>query len=357
MNIQTKLWNEFKPVVELTMNEILSKAVPWDGDIQTAMMKCFDRIHEHEKVMVSVSGGYDSDIMMDMVLRCGGKNKSTFVFNNTGLEYNATKEHIEYLERLYGVEIVRLEPQKAIPTCCQEYGVPFWSKYVSSMIFRLQKHDFQWEDKPLDVLLEEYPNCRSALRWWCNDFVTKNGNPSKFNIEWTLGLKEFMTQNPPDFKISARCCEWAKKRPAHDYLKAGGFDLNVTGVRKAEGGQRSTSYKSCFDQNFGGADNFRPLFWLTDKAKDIYRRFYNIVRSDCYEIWGMKRTGCAGCPFGKQFEEELDIVKVFEPLHYRAMLAVFGESYNYTRKFLEYREKMKIKTGRQDESQMNIEGV
>lgn len=353
----SEIWKENDKITELTMSDILSRYVPSSGNIQAAMMKCFNHIHEHKKIMVSVSGGYDSDIMMDMIIRCGGKDRSTFVFNDTGLEYDATKDHIEYLERRYGVEIVRLGPEKAIPTCCREYGAPFWSKYVSSMIYRLQKHEFRWEDAPLDILLEKYPNCRSALRWWCNDFSTKNGNPSKFNIEWTSGLKEFMVCNPPDFKISARCCEWAKKKPAHDYLIAGGFDLNVTGIRKAEGGQRATTYKSCFDQNFGEADNFRPLFWLKDSDKEAYRKYYGIVRSDCYDVWGMERTGCAGCPFGKAFEEELELVKGFDPKHYRAMLAVFGQIYDYTRRFLEFREKMKIKPEPEDKNQTKIEGM
>lgn len=225
------------------------------------------------------------------------------------------------------------------------------------MIYRLQKHNFQWEDKPLDVLLEKYKNSRSAIRWWCNDFATETGNPSRFNIEWIPGLKEFMIEHPPDFKVSARCCELSKKLPAHKYLISGAFDLNVTGVRKAEGGLRATAYKSCFDEKTGEADNFRPLFWMGNQDRDVYRRFYGIVRSDCYEIWGMSRTGCAECPFGKEFEQELELVKIFEPNRYRAMLAVFGQSYDYTRRFLEFRAKMRIKQEHQNENQLKIEGV
>lgn len=330
---------------------------PKNAEIQRAVYKTYDQVYTHKKIMVSVSGGYDSDIVTDMIIRCGGKEKTVFVFNDTGLEYNTTKEHLFYLEERYGIKIIRLKPKKAIPTCCRKYGVPFWSKYVSSMIYRLQKHNFQWEDKPLDVLLEKYKNCRSALRWWCNDFATETGNLSRFNIEWIPGLKEFMIEHPPDFKVSARCCELSKKLPAHEYLISGAFDLNVTGVRKAEGGQRATAYKSCFDEKIGEADNFRPLFWMGNQDRDMYRRFYGIVRSDCYEVWRMSRTGCAGCPFGKEFEQELELVKIFEPNRYRAMLAVFGQSYGYTRRFLEFRAKMRIKQGPDFESQTKIEGV
>ena len=323
-------------------------------EIQNTAQKCYYTIKQHEKVMCSVSGGYDSDIVLDLVIRCGGRAKTTFVFNDTGLEYDATKEHLMRLKERYGIQIKRLFPQKAIPSCCRDYGVPFWSKYVSSMIYRLQKHGFQWEDKPLDVLLARYPGCRSALRWWCNDFKTANGRESRFNIAYVKGLKEFIRQNPPDFRISAKCCEYSKKVPAHKELLIGDYDLNITGIRKKEGGTRSSAYKSCYDEIFCGPDNYRPIFWWGDAEKEAYRKWAGIIRSDCYELWGMKRTGCAGCPFGKDFEQEIDLVHEFEPKRYRAMEAVFGQSYEYTRQFLAYREQMKSLQRNAD--QIRLEG-
>lgn len=350
---QIKLWSNKQLVIEnpYCATDLVIKA-PKNAEIQNSIYKCFDHIQEHEKIMCSISGGYDSDIIMDLIIRCGGKDKTTFVFFDTGLEYNATKEHINYLEERYGKEIVRLKPKKAIPTCCREYGVPFWSKYVSDMISRLQRNGFQWEDCGFDALLYKYPKCKSALRWWCNEW----GDGSKFNIDYIYGLKEFMIKNQPTMAISAMCCNKAKKEPAHK-MEESGYDLLCNGVRKSEGGKRATTYKSCFDDNFGKADNYRPLFWWTDLDKEIYRKYYGIVRSDCYEVWGMRRTGCAGCPFGKNFEDELELVKLFEPNRYRAMLAVFGESYEYTRRFLEFREKMKIKSKSNDDEQTEIEGV
>lgn len=66
-------------------------------------------------------GGADSDVMLDMIIRCGGKKKTTFVFFDTGLEYAATKEHIEYLEEKYQIEVVREKPTKPIPISCREW--------------------------------------------------------------------------------------------------------------------------------------------------------------------------------------------------------------------------------------------
>ena len=67
-------------------------------------------------------------------------------------------------------------------------------------------------------------------------------------------------------------------------------------------------------------------------------RYYGIVHSDCYEIWGMKRTGCAGCPLGKRFEEELELIQKYEPKFYKACMSVFGDAYEYTRKFEAFRK-------------------
>lgn len=313
---------------------------PKNLTIQDAFAKCWQVLQRHDKILVSLSGGSDSDIMADLIIRCGGKEKAVFVFFNTGLEYEATKKQIKRLEEKYGIEIKINPPIKPIPLCVREYGVPFWSKKVSEYIERLQRHGFQWEDEPVEVLLERYPKCRAGVRWWCNDF-SEGDEPCRYDIGYIKGLKEFMMANPPDFAISPKCCHYAKKLPASKFAAASGCDLSCSGVRKSEGGVRSTVYQSCYSQALGNDSTYRPLFWFVDQDKREYDEHYGIVHSDCYEVWGMKRTGCAGCPFGKKFEEELALAEKYEPKFHKAMLKVFGKSYDYTRRFMEFREQMK----------------
>ena len=324
---------------EIKMTDLLDEA-PANLTIQDALGKCLQQVRHHDKIMVSVSGGADSDVMMDLFIRCGGREKTTFVFHNTGLEYEATKRQLRFLEEKYGVEIQVSQPIKPIPLSVREHGVPFWSKHVSEMIMRLQRHNFQWEDEPLEVLLEKYPRCRVALRWWCNDWKTDTGAPSRLSISWVRGLKEFLIAHPPSFKISPKCCHYAKKEPAKKYAEAGGFDMECVGVRKAEGGDRATSYSSCFSAATAGADQYRPLFWFSNSDKAEYDAHYGVEHSECYTVWGMKRTGCAGCPFAKDFETELALAAKYEPKFHRAMLKVFGQSYDYTRQFLEFRKSL-----------------
>lgn len=309
-----------------------------DAWIQDAIYKADEHIGSHSKIACSISGGSDSDIMLDMLFKLDDEKKITYMWFDTGLEYEATKRHLKDLETKYGIEIVPLKAKKPIPIAVRENGVPFLSKMVSEMISRLQAHGFQWEDEPLEKLLKKYPKCRRGLRWWCNDF----GEGSQFNIAYNTWLKEFMIASPPDFKISNKCCSFAKKAVANDFVESGEFDLNCVGVRKAEGGVRSSAYKNCYTPaSIEGAAQYRPLFWFDNASKQCYKECHGVVYSDCYEVWGMKRTGCAACPFGQNFEFELECIRTYEPKLYKAVNNIFGKSYEYTRKYREFQRAMR----------------
>lgn len=76
-----------------------------------------------------------------------------------------------------------------------------------------------------------------------------------------------------------------------------------------------------------------PIFWWSKSDKIEFESTYNIKHSDCYESYGLERTGCAGCPFNKNFDEELEIMRNNETKLYKAATAIFGESYNWLRKY------------------------
>lgn len=321
------------------ISEVIANA-PDNFVIQNAIEKCFDIIDSHNKIMIAVSGGGDSDVMLDLLIKCGAKEKATFVFFDTGLEYQATKDHIKNLEEKYSIEILTHKPKKPIPISVKEKGVPFWSKYVSEMLYRLQMHGFKFEDEPFEVLIERYPRCKTALEWWCGH----SEGTTMFSIERAPYMKEFLIQNPPTFPISAMCCQHAKKDPSHQFQKLGNFDLVCLGIRKSEGGVRSVAYKSCFDEKSDGeADVFRPIFYLRDVDKEEYCDYYGVTHSKCYSEYGLLRTGCFGCPFGKRFEEELSAMEQFEPKLVKAANAIFGKGYEYTRQYLKFRDEMKRK--------------
>lgn len=315
--------------------------------IYTAFCKAQRHLIRSYSPVCSISGGSDSDIMLDMIHKVDEDGKVKYFWIDTGLEYTATKEHLAELEQKYGITIERIKPVKPIPTCVKEYGVPFLSKYVSEQMMRLQKHNFQWEDQPLEVLLKKYPRCKTALQWWCGErYSDKDGvqKISRFSITRNRFLKEFIMQNPPDFPISNKCCEFAKKKPAKRIVKELDADLDMTGIRKAEGGIRSAAYKTCFSEcKSKGCNTFRPIFWFTDKDKKDYEEFFGVTHSRCYTEYGLRRTGCVGCPFSKHINEELAVIEQYEPNLYKAAVHIFGKSYEYTAKYRAFVKEMKAK--------------
>lgn len=183
--------------------------------ILDTVAKTLDHIEDGKKIMVSVSGGADSDILVDLFETIGYEpGQVVYIFLNTGIEMEATLRHLDYLEHKYGIKIVRLRAKTPVPVGVSRVGVPFLSKQVSMNISRLQAHEFDWAlhgSETFDTLINLYPKCRSALRWLCNDW----GEGSSFNIDRHAGLKDFLINNPPP-PISDQCCNLSKKSLSHE---------------------------------------------------------------------------------------------------------------------------------------------
>ena len=100
-------------------------------------------LETHDSICVSVSGGSDSDIIVHIIATYfrNHLNKIHFVFANTGLEIQATLDHLDYLESKYQIQIERVKGMP-IPTAVKKYGVPLVSKNASEFLSRLQSHNF-----------------------------------------------------------------------------------------------------------------------------------------------------------------------------------------------------------------------
>lgn len=314
--------------------------------VQASIPRTANEIVRHKNIACSISGGADSDIMFDIVWRLDTEKKVKYVFFDTGIEMEATLRHLDYLEDKYGIKIDRIKYGKPIPLAVKQYGYPFLSKQISIYIERLQRHNFDWSDRSFDELYRKYPKCKIALSWWCNNFY----DGSRYNINHIPYLKEFMVSNPPKFKISPKCCDHGKKKPAEWFRKTNEIDLTLIGVRKFEGGARSVAYKSCLVDGAHGLQHF-PLFWFKDEDKKAYEEACGIVHSDAYTVYGCKRTGCAGCPFGSKFEDELKMLEEHEPKLAMAVKNIFGPSYEYTRAYRKFREERKAEEEKKKESE------
>lgn len=310
--------------------------------IADAALKCEAVFATHEKAYVSVSGGADSDVMVDLCERVRKTQPMNihYEFTDTGIEYKATKEHLAYLEDRYGIKIRIAPPDRTIPQCAKLYGQPFVSKMASSHISKLQKGGFGWEDWPLDRLEDRYPSVpKSTLMWW-TDAYAKNGKPNSYCINHRRHLRDFMVENHPWFPISKKCCDHAKKTPGMRSARVRKCDVTMTGVRRAEGGVRAVA-NSCMGKRHG-VDTYKPLYWLNDQDRAQYDEYFDIRHSDCY-AWGFKRTGCVGCPYSYEVFETLEIAEAHEPGVVRAARTMFRDALEYTRMFNEFREELDAK--------------
>lgn len=135
-----------------------------------AQMKADQVFSNARKVMVSISGGADSDIMLDLIHRKKYNCEIHYVFFNTGIEMQATLEHLDFLEKKYNIKIERVRAKVPVPLGCLKYGQPFFSKVVSNMIELLQSRNFDFKNdgnKSFEELSKKY-DVIGALRWWTN---------------------------------------------------------------------------------------------------------------------------------------------------------------------------------------------
>ena len=75
--------------------------------------------------------------------------------------------------------------------------------------------------------------------------------------------------------------------------------------------------------------------------------------SDAYEVYGLTRTGCCGCPISYKAIEDLELIRPYEPNVVRAAWAIFGKSYEYRRAYVDYK-RCRMEKENQVEGQMML---
>ena len=316
------------------------------------------RLRQYPNAICSYSGGSDSDIMLDLIERTRkmfNLPPIKYVFFNTGLEMKATKDHVKATAEKYGVEIEEVRPKVSIVKATREHGQPFVSKIMSAGLEGWQKKSIplsiadeyaQAEDKAAkrQELRERYPKCETTINFLC--CCNKDGEPRP-NIQLVINsskyMLDFIKRQPPVFKISAKCCDYCKKQVAHRVQKE--YDMIITGERQDEGGMRSVPkseqwYETntmCFYEQSDGKHRLRPLYYVTDKDKAWYKEYYGIKYSDAYEVYGLTRTGCCGCPISYKAVDDLEKIRPYEPNVVKAAWNIFGDSYRYRQAYNAYK--------------------
>ena len=62
--------------------------------ILDSFIKAYPKISSKKRIVCGISGGSDSDIVLDLTTKLDADKKIIYVFFDTGIEYEATKKHL-----------------------------------------------------------------------------------------------------------------------------------------------------------------------------------------------------------------------------------------------------------------------
>jgi len=257
----------------------------------------FDMI-KSESYYLSYSGGRDSHFLSWFIREYLKDDQIQVVAVNTFME------HAEIQKRMEKYADVILYPKLKPFDVKRLYGSPCFSKNQDEFIDR-----FQCGVKTDNTM-------KYVERWGKSKF-----NLNKIASELTLSGKLH--------RVSNKCCYYLKHEPLERYEEDSGKKA-ITGVRASEGATRKAKYKSCFTKK----GVFNPLWDLDDELFDEIHQTYSIEIPDIYKT--LKRTGCAGCPYGERIgkgkieriRKELDLLspnkRKFVERYHRESYKVLG---------------------------------
>lgn len=255
------------------------------GVIRTANEK-YDLEHN---AYLSFSGGKDSTILHHLLDMALPNNNIPRVYIDTGIEYLAIRQYVMQLAKS-DTRFVIIRPSLAVKPMLEKYGYPFKSKQHSHNLMVYQHSGIGLSVKRYLGIIE------SNTLFRC---------PKSLEYQFT-----------PDFKIkcSDQCCLRMKKKPIKKWEKDNNRTIAITGMRREEGGERA-SIKGCIlTDKEGRLKKFHPLLVVSDDWEDWFIKREGIELCELYyPPFNFKRTGCKGCPFSLDLQEQLSIMEIYLP--------------------------------------------
>ena len=270
-------------------------------------IKSMNELYDLENnAYISFSGGKDSTVLSKLIDEALPNNNISRVFINTGIEYKSIVQFVDR-EREKDKRITIVMSKQNIRTMLEEVGYPFKSKEHS------QKVSY-YQNSGMTKTVINYLGQGTKTDFLC---------PEKLKYNFT-----------PDFKIkvSDKCCRKLKKEVADKWAEENKRPIKITGMRKAEGGLR-TSHNACTIFNEGNLLKFHPLQPLEESFIDWFIAERKIELCELYyPPFNFKRTGCKGCPFSLDLQNQLYIMAVYFPDERKQCEMIWGKVYNEYRR-------------------------
>ena len=126
--------------------------------------------------------------------------------------------------------------------------------------------------------------------------------------------KKLRYQFDPSFniKISDACCLEMKEKPLMNWAKQNNRTIAITGIMSAEEGRRINA--QCIVTHGNKVKFFNPLVKIDKNFEEWLIQKYNLKICDIYyPPFNFRRTGCKGCPFAIEIQNELDVMEKLLP--------------------------------------------
>lgn len=147
-------------------------------------------------------------------------------------------------------------------------------------------------------------------------------------------------------KLSDKCCYKLKKETALRYETESNRHIAITGIRGEEGGMRAINGCTIFEGD--NLKKFHPLKVVSEQWEEDFIKHNNIKLCDLYyPPYNFKRTGCKGCGFALDLQNQLDVMRELLPNEYKQCEILWKPVYDEYRR-IGYRLSNKV------EKQMTI---
>lgn len=239
-----------------------------------------------ENFYLSFSGGKDSTVVHHLLDMAIPENRIPRVFANTGIEYVDIVKFVKALAQ-DDDRFVIVNNTKNIRQTLEQEGWPFKSKEHSRKVRQYQHTGH------ISPYLERYlSNAKTQFK--CPDILRY----------------QFTEENK--LKISELCCDKIKKATTKKWSQTSHKTVPITGMRKEEGGARVQL--GCILVIDGQIKKFNPILPVTDEWEEWFIKQYNVELCRLYyEPFNFERTGCKGCPFAINLQEQLETMEKYLP--------------------------------------------
>lgn len=238
---------------------------------------------------LSFSGGKDSTVLHYLLDLAIPGNSIPRVYINTGIEYNDVVDYVKTLAKQDSrIEVV--DSKKNIKKILDEYGYPFKSKEHS-------------------LRVEQFNKGSNA------NFIKKYLRKTDYKGGYVCPKKLlYQFQEKGKYHYSNHCCDKLKKKVAVEWQRKNNRTIVLTGMRSDEGGNRKKIKDCILTDKKGNLKKFHPLLVVDENfLNEFIKRNKIRLCKLYYPPFYFKRTGCKGCPYAIDLEEELQKMEIYLP--------------------------------------------